>query len=202
MHQPLAAHHCRPAGCSMWTEWRSGLRGRSPKRFAPPQWPLQSTPRVRLEACVASSKLSACAALHPQRINLAFRPIISQNRALCAGGSAAQADLIFSLIRRLSKATGIPVYTFAEDVAASGGYWLMCAVIRGAALHRRCLRRIGCHQRRRLKLLLPPHLLDPPLLCPAGVRGTRPLPLNLPWWAAWASFPPPLAPPRPPPAWA
>lgn len=46
--------------------------------------------------------------------------------ALCrsAGGSAVQADLIYRLIRRLSKQTGIPVYTFAEDVAASGGYWL------------------------------------------------------------------------------
>lgn len=43
-----------------------------------------------------------------------------------AGGSAAQADLIHSLIRRLAKrAGGVPVFTFAEDVAASGGYWLM-----------------------------------------------------------------------------
>lgn len=38
-----------------------------------------------------------------------------------AGGSATQADLIHSLIRRLSKETGIPVFSFAEDVAASGG---------------------------------------------------------------------------------
>jgi ClpP class serine protease len=36
-----------------------------------------------------------------------------------------QADLIYNLIRRLSKSSGIPVYTFAEDVAASGGYWLL-----------------------------------------------------------------------------
>ncbi|GAB4822608.1 hypothetical protein N2152v2_009654 [Parachlorella kessleri] len=43
------------------------------------------------------------------------------------GGSPTQSDLIHSLVRRLSKDTGIPVYTFAEDVAASGGYWLMCA---------------------------------------------------------------------------
>jgi ClpP class serine protease len=36
-----------------------------------------------------------------------------------------QAELIHGLIRRLSRSSGIPVYTFAEDVAASGGYWLM-----------------------------------------------------------------------------
>lgn len=42
-----------------------------------------------------------------------------------AGGSPVQADLIFNLVRRLSKSSGIPVFTFAEDVAASGGYWLM-----------------------------------------------------------------------------
>lgn len=41
------------------------------------------------------------------------------------GGSAVQSDLIHSLIRRLSQKTGVPVFTFAEDVAASGGYWLM-----------------------------------------------------------------------------
>lgn len=38
-----------------------------------------------------------------------------------------QAELICSQIRTLSRTTGIPVYTFAEDVAASGGYWLLCA---------------------------------------------------------------------------
>lgn len=31
------------------------------------------------------------------------------------------------MICRLKGQTGIPVYTFAEDVAASGGYWLLCA---------------------------------------------------------------------------
>jgi ClpP class serine protease len=43
------------------------------------------------------------------------------------GGSPVQTELIFDMIARLKKQTGIPVYTFAEDVAASGGYWLMCA---------------------------------------------------------------------------
>jgi signal peptide peptidase SppA len=43
------------------------------------------------------------------------------------GGSAAQAMLIFSRIRSLSREKEIPVYAFAEDVAASGGYMLACA---------------------------------------------------------------------------
>ncbi|KAL4533096.1 hypothetical protein Ndes2526A_g08547 [Nannochloris sp. 'desiccata'] len=43
------------------------------------------------------------------------------------GGSPVQTELIYDMISRLKQQTGIPVYTFAEDVAASGGYWLMCA---------------------------------------------------------------------------
>ena len=43
------------------------------------------------------------------------------------GGSPVQSDLIYTRIAALAKETGIPVMTFAEDVAASGGYYLMCA---------------------------------------------------------------------------
>ncbi|KAL4443453.1 hypothetical protein ABPG75_011190 [Micractinium tetrahymenae] len=59
------------------------------------------------------------------------------------GGSAVQADLIYGLIRRLSKSSGIPVYTFAEDVAASGGYWLMCAGDKSYALETSLVGSIG-----------------------------------------------------------
>ena len=38
-----------------------------------------------------------------------------------AGGSPTQSELIHQRIRSLAKQTGIPVITFAEDVAASGG---------------------------------------------------------------------------------
>lgn len=40
------------------------------------------------------------------------------------GGSPVQSSLIAARIIRLSKEKDIPVYTFVEDVAASGGYWL------------------------------------------------------------------------------
>lgn len=43
------------------------------------------------------------------------------------GGSAAQSSLIFRRIRALAEEKKVPVYAFAEDVAASGGYWLACA---------------------------------------------------------------------------
>ncbi|MCT4556229.1 MAG: S49 family peptidase [Pelagimonas sp.] len=43
------------------------------------------------------------------------------------GGSPVQSSLIGSRIRRLSEETGIPVFAFVEDVAASGGYWLASA---------------------------------------------------------------------------
>ena len=43
------------------------------------------------------------------------------------GGSPVQSELIASRIIALSKENDIPVYSFVEDVAASGGYWLACA---------------------------------------------------------------------------
>jgi signal peptide peptidase SppA len=43
------------------------------------------------------------------------------------GGAAVQSALIHARIRALSAEKKIPVFTFCEDVAASGGYWLACA---------------------------------------------------------------------------
>ena len=43
------------------------------------------------------------------------------------GGSPVQSALIHDRIRTLSEKHKVPVFTFAEDVAASGGYWLLCA---------------------------------------------------------------------------
>lgn len=41
------------------------------------------------------------------------------------GGSPVQSELIYNYIRELSNEKKIPVYTFAQDLAASGGYWLL-----------------------------------------------------------------------------
>src|SRR5262245_19257526 len=43
------------------------------------------------------------------------------------GGTPVQAALIAQRIRRLADEKKVPVFAFAEDVAASGGYWLAAA---------------------------------------------------------------------------
>lgn len=43
------------------------------------------------------------------------------------GGSPVQSALIAKRIRALAQEKELPVIAFAEDVAASGGYWLACA---------------------------------------------------------------------------
>lgn len=43
------------------------------------------------------------------------------------GGSPVQSAMIAGRIRQLAAEKDIPVVAFAEDVAASGGYWLACA---------------------------------------------------------------------------
>jgi signal peptide peptidase SppA len=43
------------------------------------------------------------------------------------GGSPVQSALLFRRIRQLAEEKSIPVIAFAEDVAASGGYWLALA---------------------------------------------------------------------------
>ncbi len=43
------------------------------------------------------------------------------------GGSPVQSAMIASRIRDLARKNDLPVLSFVEDVAASGGYWLACA---------------------------------------------------------------------------
>jgi signal peptide peptidase SppA len=42
------------------------------------------------------------------------------------GGSPVQSEIIAARIIDLAKEKSIPVYSFVEDIAASGGYWLAC----------------------------------------------------------------------------
>ncbi|MGI4776328.1 MAG: S49 family peptidase [Janthinobacterium lividum] len=65
-----------------------------------------------------------------ETIEKAFK--IPKLSALCLsinspGGSPVQSELIARRIRSLAKDKKVPVYSFVEDVAASGGYWLACA---------------------------------------------------------------------------
>jgi len=43
------------------------------------------------------------------------------------GGSPVQSSLIFRRLRALAEEKDVPILAFAEDAAASGGYWLACA---------------------------------------------------------------------------
>ena len=43
------------------------------------------------------------------------------------GGSAVQSNLIYKRIRNLAEKTNVPVISFVEDAAVSGGYWLALA---------------------------------------------------------------------------
>src|SRR5258708_23493937 len=43
------------------------------------------------------------------------------------GGAPVQSALLYRRIRQLAAEKKIPVFAFAEDVAASGGYWLLLA---------------------------------------------------------------------------
>lgn len=65
-----------------------------------------------------------------KQIEKAFK--FSKLKAVCLiinspGGSPVQSEFIAKRIIDLSKEKKVPVYSFVEDVAASGGYWLACA---------------------------------------------------------------------------
>ena len=69
-------------------------------------------------------------ASHAAAIERAFR--VSNLAAVAIvvnspGGSAVQSALLFRRIRELAAEKRVPVIAFAEDVAASGGYWLALA---------------------------------------------------------------------------
>lgn len=59
-------------------------------------------------------------AFKPARLEAVFLNINSP------GGSAVQSDLVSTYIREKSIERNVPVISFVEDNAASGGYWLAC----------------------------------------------------------------------------
>lgn len=91
---------------------------------------------LRLEGVIATGRGSPLrqgslnlANLNSQ-IEQAFKPKRLSAVALqvnSPGGSPVQSALIAGAIRRKAEKKKVPVFAFAEDVAASGGYWLMTA---------------------------------------------------------------------------
>ncbi|MCE2517185.1 MAG: S49 family peptidase [Alphaproteobacteria bacterium] len=95
--------------------------------------PAPTVPVLRLTGMIAVSSGTrrglSLAALSPS-IDKAFNTKGAKAVALAInspGGSPVQSALIFERIRHLSREKNIPVISFVEDVAASGGYWLACA---------------------------------------------------------------------------
>ena len=79
-------------------------------------------------------------------IEKAFK--IKKLKALCLiinspGGSPVQSELIAKRIRDLAKEKKIKIYSFIEDIAASGGYWLACSGDRIYALPSSVIGSIG-----------------------------------------------------------
>jgi signal peptide peptidase SppA len=79
-------------------------------------------PRLRRGAISLGSHAAAIDRAFRQRGLVAVAIVINS-----PGGSAAQSALICRRIRQLAAEKRVPVIAFAEDVAASGGYWLALA---------------------------------------------------------------------------
>jgi signal peptide peptidase SppA len=87
---------------------------------------------LRFEGVITprASRNSVSLASHAAAIERAFSAPGLRAVALSInspGGSPVQSALLFRRIRQLAAEKGVPVFAFAEDVAASGGYWLALA---------------------------------------------------------------------------
>ena len=70
--------------------------------------------------------LENCAAILDKAFSFK-KPSVVVIKINSPGGSPVQSELIHNRIRNLAKKNNVKVVTIAEDVAASGGYMLMCA---------------------------------------------------------------------------
>jgi signal peptide peptidase SppA len=87
---------------------------------------------VRLEGTIGPRQWRGSLSLgsHATALDRAFRTRRLHAVALSVnspGGSPVQSALLYRRIRQLAEEKHVPVFAFAEDVAASGGYWLALA---------------------------------------------------------------------------
>lgn len=122
---------------------KAGGQGPAPRTPRPAWWRMLLPGRFREERpLVAVVRFSgAIGAVTPLRTGItlqacegALRSAFSLRRARAValavnspGGSPVQSAMIYRRIRALAEEKKVPVYAFAEDVAASGGYLLACA---------------------------------------------------------------------------
>jgi len=89
-------------------------------------------PVVRFDGVIAPRQWRGAMSLasHAAALDRAFRMKRAVAVAIIVnspGGSPVQSSLLFRRIRQLADEKRLPVFAFAEDVAASGGYWLALA---------------------------------------------------------------------------
>jgi signal peptide peptidase SppA len=89
-------------------------------------------PVVRFDGVIAPRQWRGAMSLasHAAALERAFRMKRAVGVAIIVnspGGSPVQSSLLYRRIRQLSEERHLPVFAFAEDVAASGGYWLALA---------------------------------------------------------------------------
>jgi serine protease SohB len=89
-------------------------------------------PVIRFDGVIAPRQWRGAMSLasHAAALDRAFRMKRAAAVAIIVnspGGSPVQSSLLYRRIRQLAEEKRLPVFAFAEDVAASGGYWLALA---------------------------------------------------------------------------
>src|SRR5580698_10093894 len=89
-------------------------------------------PVVRFDGVIGPRQWRGAVSLssHAAALDRAFRMKRAAAVAIVVnspGGSPVQSSLLYRRIRQLAEEKRLPVFAFAEDVAASGGYWLALA---------------------------------------------------------------------------
>lgn len=103
---------------------------------------------LRMSGILTDSAVQRSSISHPKLSKLIDKAFAKADSAVVLainspGGSAAQSELIGNHIRLRAEETGLPVYAFVEDLAASGGYWLACAADKIFALESSIVGSIG-----------------------------------------------------------
>ena len=109
--------------------WRDALKRLPIERLRNPP-PVVSV--LRFDGVIGSRQWRNALSLgsHADAIERAFAPSQLSAVALAInspGGSPVQSALLYRRIRQKAEEKGVKVFAFAEDVAASGGYWLALA---------------------------------------------------------------------------
>lgn len=103
------------------------------RRFAPDWQPRATVAVLRLNGPIGMAMplrggIDFASAVGPLEAAFGMRGVKAVALVINSpGGSPVQSSLIYKRIRALAQEKELPVYAFAEDVAASGGYMLACA---------------------------------------------------------------------------